>query len=138
MNLNKFKKTIGKNDPEKGLRSLVGAQKKREPHGTQPGAIRVNGIYRPVDQRKSGDFFGVMAYLAASLSSLGMVVSVLIPALGHPSAYFFLGILPVHGFAMLSDNIGSSKTPWAGKSVRLFWAAAALALLLGVALGGVG
>jgi len=131
MNLNKFKKTIGKTNPEKGLRNLVGAQK-MEQRDLGPGTVRVKGVYRSVDHGRSGNFFGILAYVAALLTSICMMGSIFFPYLGNPMAYFCIGILPVHGFAMISDGINSSKTPWAGKSIKLFWSAAALVIVTSI------
>ncbi|MBK1856349.1 hypothetical protein JO972_15365 [Verrucomicrobiaceae bacterium 5K15] len=128
MNLTKFKKTIGKNNPEKGLHSLVGAQK-GEHRDALPSTVRVKGVYRSVDHGRSGNFFGVLAYIVALFFCVMMVLSILDTSFGHPLSYLFIGVLPVHAFAMVSDGINSSKTPWALKTIKLFWITGALVVV---------
>lgn len=133
MNLNKFKKTIGKNNPEKGLRNLVGAQKD-ERRDSSSGTIRVTGKYISGDKELNltGRVLGLIAYISAWITGLLMLVSLLMPSvnLPHPFATFIFGLLVVNGCAMLADGFRGSDAPWAMKGIIIFWSAAVLTFVI--------
>ncbi|MBT8044723.1 MAG: hypothetical protein KJO79_07210 [Verrucomicrobiae bacterium] len=122
MNLHRFKKLIGKNNPEKGLYSLPGAQK-ADRHIQNAGTIRVKGRYIPGDTERMGRFFGMMAYIHAWLYVL------LLPSSMYtgdhdffsPLSVFLIGMFLIHGCAIAADGLRNSNAPRAVWGIKIFW-----------------
>lgn len=133
MNLHRFKRTIGKTNPEKGLRSLPGAQK-RDHRDKLPSTVRVKGRYISQDHSTLGSFFGVMGYIHAWIFALGMTLSLFASSMKdlNPITIFFLGFAVVHGCAFLTDGLSNSNSPWAGKSIKIFWIGTAICAAISI------
>ncbi|BDS06377.1 hypothetical protein NT6N_14170 [Oceaniferula spumae] len=131
MNLNKFKKTIGKTNPEKGLRDLAGARKAEYHHNDQ-GAIRVKGKYISHDYDRFGRVFGITAYLLAWLYVPCTVLSFFLPpgSIWNPFSIFLTGMFAVHGFALVADGLRNSNAPWAMKGIKIYWMGVILLIVL--------
>ena len=129
MNLNKYKKGMKSTDPERGLRKLVGAQKAGS-HGENPDTIRVNGIYQPSDHSSAGNFFAIVTCTLAIIASSGIVLSIFLPSLGSPLAYFLGGLMTIHGCAMIADGVGSTKMLLVRHSIKLFWCTSVITFIV--------
>ncbi len=122
MNLHRFKKLIGKNDPEKGLRDLPGARK-ADKRIEGPETVRVKGRYIPPNTDNAGMAFGVFGFIMAC------IYAVLLPCsffavntmIFSPLAVFILGFATVHGCAIFADSLRHSEAPWARKGIKIFW-----------------
>lgn len=133
MQLNKFKKGFSCIRPERGLKGLVGTQK-IELRDKAAETIRVSGTYIPGHKGsiKAGRFFGMLSYITSWLVGGLMLLSSLLPELNlpHPLSSFIFGCVLVHICMMLADGLQNSNSPWARKSVIIFWSAALLTFLL--------
>lgn len=138
MNLNTLKRGFTKTNPEKGLRSLPGAQKSvHREEGS--GGIRVKGQYITHDHNTAGIVLGVMAYgfswccnvillLLAAQSLLPFLAELAWGSLLLP-AYLVLGFV-IHIMVMVADGLRNSNAPWARKSIIVFWVGTGLFLVI--------
>jgi len=138
MNLNTLKRGFSRTNPEKGLRSLPGAQKS-EHRDDLSGSIRVKGQYIAHDHDKAGRILGMMAYGASWICNgiifLLITLSLLpfFPGVSWERAllpiYVVLGFV-IHIMVMVADGMRNSNAPWARKSMIVFWAGVGLFLAI--------
>jgi|GEM_PF-5639293 hypothetical protein len=136
MNLNTLKRGFSRTNPEKGLRSLPGAQKS-EHRDDLSGSIRVKGQYIVQDHDRAGRVLGIMAYgvswicngiiLCLFILSLPPFVSEMLWERALLPIYLVLGFV-LHIMVMLADGMRNSNAPWARKSIIVFWGGTGLFL----------
>ena len=128
----KIKKSLHTVEPERGLRDLAGSRRSERSEGAT--GIRLSGNYVSVDHSKSGNFFGITAFILATVSSIGILFSATSGSVSATTIFISAGLVAVHPFAMVADNIGSTKIPWAALSLKVFWSIAGSIILLWIAI----
>lgn len=120
MNLNTLKRGFTKTNPEKGLRSLPGAQKTER--RTSSPTIRVKGRYITQSTDRLGHFLGLLSYIHAWLYTILLPCSFLSDTgIFSPISVFILGFALVHGYALFADGLHHSEVPWARRALKIFW-----------------
>ncbi|MGB0775905.1 MAG: hypothetical protein ACPGUY_08665 [Akkermansiaceae bacterium] len=126
MNLNSIKRGFTRTNPEKGLGNLPGAQKSEHRRNTQP-TVRVSGQYISSSDHPVGKLLGGLGYLLSWISIAVMFYFVLHahevekPTLNVVLPSFFLGVLLVHGCAIMAEGFRGQEAPRARKGIIIFW-----------------
>jgi len=136
MNLNSIKRGFTHTNPERGLHSLPGAIKS-ERHDKGPSVVRVKGQYIPQDTDRAGQFFGMMSYIHAWIYIILLPCTIFAEdsLIFNPLSVFLIGLVTVHGCAMVADGLRNSDAPWARKGIKIFWIASLAFLLMSIVLG---
>lgn len=137
MNLNTLKKGFTCNNPEKGLRSLPGAQK-HDRKNRDEQSFRLSGKYIPPKDYGVSKYVGMAAFIASCLSVLGMAGAILMSFFGNgnyrgiimPS--FLIGITIVHALSILAESLKGGEVALARKGIKVFWMGLLVAFILPV------
>ena len=139
MNLNTLKRGFTRTNPERGLRSLPGAQKS-ERRDDDDHSIRVKGVYIPLKHETAGRILGTCA-LGIAWICTGILISLFtltfLPISWQTgmddyalTSYVVLAVI-MHILVIVADGITNSNAPRARKSVIVFWGS--LALIIAIA-----
>lgn len=142
MNLNTLKRGFTKTNPERGLRSLPGAQKS-EHRENRSNSVRVKGLYITDSYDTAGRVIGITAYTLSWLCNgiiLLLATHSLLPFITETistglllGGYFIIAFI-IHALVILADGMRDSNAPWARKSIIVFWSGVGILLVLSILL----